>query len=1028
MTHRLQTILIVLLMSIVLGGCGPSSESANSATQADGAVVHSEKAAERMEAPAKQLLDRKRGIGKDKDLVVLVTDPQTQAQGEQAYEIVDISAKEQDLNVLLRNVDTQHNPHKIVVLRGRPLQGTVLDGSGNPVTRARVTLFRRTREWPRADRQRLHSPVWTGTDGRFTFGITRSPRLELEVAAAGYATQTLLPPPQVEDSVVRMQRGYRVVGNVLDAEDAPCVDCEVFLEARSGGRMRARRTKTDTRGRFEFVGVPAESLRLVARHPDYQPAILPRIAGGEQRFHTLEFLDQSGLRVSGAVVDGSHQRLANALVRIYPNTPTGLLTVPYESKTNSKGRVQIAGLAPGAYKIEIHHPDYSSTSRLLSLKTSSVTGLRLVLPYRAKLSGRLTGLKNPLQTKLRVISFFGEIASTTLTPDGSFRFPGSGFSLGLATLELEEGDACFAATGSRWQRVSLRDEDKEFSLSTIAASRLAGTVLDGAGKPVAGVQVVAPLKLSGNLGLLATRRQVLAVTDREGRYMIRGMGQTEVALGFLGSGFAFQQETAKAGPSGVKPRSAQDPKIRLSRPGTIRGRITRGNQPVWGALVMVNRGPYTAHKARTNKDGHYFLRGLPPGEHSVRVKFGALPMEYMPALIKVAPGQTVGGVDCDLPSRRIAGRLLDASKTPMTSLLVETPSGNSVMTGVDGTFELNIPRTKTWLNVRLREGDPVIQRFAVRADQKTVDVVVQIAPRARLEAEVRFMPADLPATGVVVRLEPPRQANDVRQRSKAESKVESKVPAWARALETLNKGFSRWSRYERKVIERWVDLDQGLLELNNLPNRRMQLTIRAKGYLPHVVLVELANNAPKDLGVVKLRRGARVHGLIVEHTGKPLGGARVVLGRESELANPAAKTAYVTDALGRFMARGISQANRRIYVAADGFATRAYDLQIPRDSLRRRGNPVRIEMQTGATIEVRVEDKWKQPMDYVMVRLHRGGELIASHRTDEAGRVVFTHLAKDDYRVFVQGRQRSRDQFVATSGNKIYRRKIVLKD
>ena len=67
-------------------------------------------------------------------------------------------------------------------------------------------------------------------------------------------------------------------------------------------------------------------------------------------------------------------------------------------------------------------------------------------------------------------------------------------------------------------------------------------------------------------------------------------------------------------------------------------------------------------------------------------------------------------------------------------------------------------------------------------------------------------------------------------------------------------------------------------------------------------------------------------------------------------------------------------------------------------------------------------------MDYVMVRLHRGGELIASHRTDEAGRGVFTHLAKDDYRVFVQGRQRSRDQFVATSGNKIYRRKIVLKD
>ena len=87
-THRPQSMLIALLMPIALGGCSPSSESSDSATQPDGAVVHSEKAAERMEAPAKQLLDQVRRIGKDKDLVVLVTDSQSQAAlTEQTYEM-----------------------------------------------------------------------------------------------------------------------------------------------------------------------------------------------------------------------------------------------------------------------------------------------------------------------------------------------------------------------------------------------------------------------------------------------------------------------------------------------------------------------------------------------------------------------------------------------------------------------------------------------------------------------------------------------------------------------------------------------------------------------------------------------------------------------------------------------------------------------------------------------------------------------------------------------------------------------------
>jgi hypothetical protein len=69
-------------------------------------------------------------------------------------------------------------------------------------------------------------------------------------------------------------------------------------------------------------------------------------------------------------------------------------------------------------------------------------------------------------------------------------------------------------------------------------------------------------------------------------------------------------------------------------------------------------------------------------------------------------------------------------------------------------------------------------------------------------------------------------------------------------------------------------------------------------------------------------------------------------------------------------------------------------------------------------------------MGYVMVRLHRGGELIASERTGEDGLVTFAHLSEDDYRVSVQGWPRSQIGLLVgeSKDRKVYRRRIVLKN
>ena len=911
-----------------------------------------------------------------------------------------------------------------------PVHGVVTDADGKPVNRARVRLFRRIREWPRDDRQLLDSPVSTGSDGRFEFGMQRDSQLELEVAASGFATQTLLPSPYVDQYVVSMKPGFRVIGRVLDSDDSPSAACEVFLEARSGSRLRSRQTKTDAQGRFAFEGVPADNFRLVARHPDYQPAIFPRVTVGVHRVHTLEFLDKSGLRVSGTVVDENEVGLANGTVRVYPNTPTGLLTVPYESATDSEGRFRVIGLAPGAYVLEVRHPKRSSIARRLSVKRSSVTGLVMVLPRRAKLEGRITGLTNPAGLLLNAVSFFGEIGRVLLREDGSFSFPEPGFSLGLTTLELAADDTVFSSTGSRWHRLHLRDDVKSYVIPTERGLLLAGTAVDSSGQPAAGARVVAEVRRYGDLGLLSARREVVAITDDQGRYTVRGMGRGVVSLGFHTRKFTFGQlrQTPISDVEGKNLNYDLLPKVVLERLGAIAGQVVRGGKPVQGALVMVNTDRYSSHQSHTDEDGRYQILGLPPGDHLVRVKFGALAIEHAPGQITVVPSKTVRGIDIPLPSRRIEGRLLDSFEAPMANVLVETPSGVVGVTDAKGHFQLDVPRKKTWLSIRLREGGPVTQRFLVGDTEDKVQVLVPIAPRAQLRARVLCMPSGLPATGVVVRLEPPARKKPQRQSATTWAKH---FPAMlGLALDTVGKGFSRLYRYESQVVERWVDLREGALHLSNLPNRRMLLTIRTKGYLPYVKEVRLANGVPKNLGDIKLRRGSRVHGVVVDSGGNPLAGARLVIGSESELANSSVKTVYVTDKRGCFTVRGVSLMNRRLHVTAKGFATLAYDLSLPMDSLRSPSNPVRLEMQPGATCEIRVEDKARQPMGYVMVRLHRGGELIASQRTGEDGLVSFARLSKDDYRVSIQGWPRSQIglRVLEAKNRKVYRRRIILKN
>lgn len=869
-----------------------------------------------------------------------------------------------------------------------PVVGIVLDPNGDPLLGARVNLFRRTRAWPRPDRHRLDA-VRSGKDGSFKFGISRSHDLELEVAAPGCALAHALVDPVIETLTVRLVQGTRVRGRVFLPGGRPLAQCTVYLEPGIGSRTMAREQLTDSNGAFTFDGVPADNLRVTARHPDYPPATLARVNFAEEV--TLEFENRSSLGLSGKVVDESGLPVADSWVRVYPWQPNGLLFVPSVGQTDAKGEFLIRGLGEGAYRIEVDHPRHSSVARRLNLQRSRA-GFDIELGARTRIDGTLVGLGKGREIELTLESAFGERGVARVKADGSFAFPDT-YSQGVAVLALRQGGYCFARSRSRWL---WQAPGVGLELQVEPASLVEGTVTGPDGRPLPGVEIATGVGPADG-GWMA-RRQVLAVTDRAGQYRIQGLQRDKVAIEFRKPSFAQQQAVAD-----LTARHTRND-LRLERPGRIEGLVTCAGKPIPGALVFVERGPNMVACTTTNREGQYVLSGLPPGQHVVKVKYSTLPVQHSRETVTVASGAKCSLVRIDLPAgRRVAGVVVDAEESPLAGVLVEGPAG-SASTDRAGRFVLDLPQGPSMLRVRLSRADPVARRVRVAPNQAQVRVRLRQAPRAALRvARVLGLPRELPIGNLIVRLDPPdSQTEDAK--------------AWAQAFGALTSidTFTREHRrrrllmdfHERTRVERRLEGVAKGFELERLPSGLYVLSVHAKGFQPYTEEIRLVDGETEDLKTLKLPRGGRVRGVVLDPLGRPIGGAKVVVGRESDLTMDS--MCYHTDAKGQFEVRGVGKGNDRIFVASRGFATQCRVLDVLADLFRK--DPITIRMQEGATIKVRVMQHESGPAGsrdvarFRVVDLYRGVVRIGVAKTDERGDAWFHNLGKDTYSVRLRGR------------------------
>jgi len=887
--------------------------------------------------------------------------------------------------------------------QGSPVTGVVYGPDEKPLVGARVNLCRMVSDWPRPQMEQCET-LTTGPQGGFTFRAARGPDLMVEVTARGCGRLLVEASEQSPRLTLRLAHGFRIRGRVLLPDHRPVPRCEVFLEPSSWSQMRTVRVEADRNGWFLFEGVPAEVLRVTARHPDFRPVSLSSVTGGIGDELTLQF-EEEGLVIKGKIskVGDGDSPVVDAEVRVYPGVLNGGLFVPQTAHTDSQGEYQVTGIGPGNYSIEVRHKDHSTVVRRMAVRESREVDFDLM--GRATVRGRLISSPDlaPIAKlppiDLHLVGMYGSIARTVVGSDGSFEFPGRSFTLGPATLELAQGPLCFKNSNSRRLHFRIEEEGEiALELQLTKASVLRGVVRNESRKPVRGV-LVSTLALRRGAAAVRTTK-VLAVTDKRGQYEIRGLPPGSIELRYQHDKYAFHERAEQVEPQA----EVEIAPITLTRPATVRGRVTRGGRGVAGAAVFVGRGFKRIAQHITGADGRYVLRGLPAGTHSVKARFSTLPLATRDD-VRLQAGRTVENIDLVLDrGRRITGQVVDQDDEPLVDIQVIGPQGVRTRTDGAGKFALDAPLGRVSLRLRSPQDAELGARMVGPRQQHLIARVMR-APRATLRARVLGLPSGKPQDGAVVEL--------------VNKSGDSGDDVLISVLAATNDPFHLRARTEGV---RWLEMPGGQLYTDNVPAGRYQLTLYCRGYEPyrHKGSLELPARMVKDLGEIKLKPGAKMRGRVVAPDGKPVAGARVLLGNETHLYLASARNHYRTDADGLFEVGGVGPDNPQLVLAAEGYAPATVKIRVPQDLLARK--PRTISLARGGTIQAKVVDRLGDPQSFRLVVLASRLTEVARGRTDEHGLVRFTNLTEGIYRLQIRGDLRSTKAVVVkdTTGAKVY--------
>jgi carboxypeptidase family protein len=564
----------------------------------------------------------------------------------------------------------------------------------------------------------------TGPDGRFRLRLSTGPRLQLRAAAPGYLMARVTVPRGKAPWRIALERAADLTGLVVDRSGRPCGN--VRVTAQEAGRKAAREREapapatTGPDGRFRLLRVAAGAqYQLAVSAPGFAPAsALVSVPTARRPAPPVRIVLEAGASLVGTVVDPDGRPLPGVSVTLLRGARLPLhfwrRLAPddesWEARSDAKGAFAFHHLRPDRYHLMAHGPGLVSAERSdIDVPPSgpSVDAGRLVVEPGVALAGKVTDRRGaPVAHAWVRLSpspkgqpindpqhLDAEIEGVATEPDGSFRIPELRRG---ETFDLEVHHPEHPPLSTREIRVPAAEP---LALELADGGRLAGRVVDGAGRPIFGARVRLDKALQEMSHLLDAVGPGSA-TDAEGRFALAGLAPGTVDIEVRAEGY---QPARRRGIPIAEGREAAPLAIVLERGSSLAGQVTDGaGRPVAGATLFlqppINLPAVLARTqslsslvpatTQTDEEGRYRLLGLEPGHYEL-----SLPERHVPpTAIDLQPGANELDVVVREEGKELAisGRLLDAAGAPLASatLTLESASHPSQLAAslTDGSF------------------------------------------------------------------------------------------------------------------------------------------------------------------------------------------------------------------------------------------------------------------------------------------------------------------------------------------------------
>jgi protocatechuate 3,4-dioxygenase beta subunit len=850
---------------------------------------------------------------------------------------------------------------------GIPVTGRVLTPDGKPARGARVSLIP---ELSSVEGARLELVGKTGaaaaagveTDAAGMFRLTApdAGMWKVWVESPGFAPLEALLLPLTEEAELPDARLVPASGlkvKVTGPDGRPVPNAWVRLEnprllprATDPWQLPLRRVAfTDGSGTATLPRAAGETLTVWAAAPGYPVAAQKNVRG-----------DSAAVRLAA----GPSRRLA---VRDPQGRPVegafvGLVESAWlAGRTPESGILDLA-VPPAGVDLRIETADGRRLSYRLRPARPDETGPAVaVLKPAAPASGKVVAARDG-RPVAGALAWLNEDTATVARSgaDGTFRLP---------SLPEQEA-AVFAAAPGFFQSYSRTSGGRVPTFALEPRLRIAGVVVDEAGRPVAGARLNAAFLTGSRSSPAASSSGGFARSDAAGRFLLKSLAAgVAYDLRIAREGFAPARQELPAREAG-----SQAPELRIVlRAGRAAFGVVvdSGRRPVAGAQASLQPTTPTDLSARlraarekperysappTDAAGRFELKNLPAGTFDLVVRGRGFAPLTVPALaipegkgnvdlgtVMLAPGATLRGLVVDARGNAIAGaevRAKAATRELLPMITVRDPGPADAVSGADGAFALEDRSPGESLDITVSHpgyGPGSAPGVAVPREAP-VRIVLQDTSRVSGRA---VDPDGKPVAGAAIYL--------------------SEEESTSIAGESLQVPSGR--------AHRGLTDDDGGFVLDGVSPGPIALYAQAP-HRQHAELKNLEVKAGQDLANVELvlPPSAVVEGRVLAPDGRPVVGAEVavVQAAQNDFQRGAAPGA-ITDGDGRYRLEGVPSGKQTLEARAEGYRRAARDVEVSA-----RTAAVDFELERGLEVSGRVVDDAGNPLPGARLMLLAG--------------------------------------------------------